>query len=117
LWGDQQEQAHRRHRPPGRIGRVYRRDTRGPPSHETGHNQPATSPSSTPLWSLIEDGEAHLPFDFRPELVKEQARLISIPAANFLYNGFDSRGWRRSRDGAQTARCSASTRSEETSRR
>jgi hypothetical protein len=75
---------------PGRIAASYRRDT----AHafaETGHNT-GNLAFQHAVWSLIEDEKQVFSFDFRPEVVKEQARLICIPAANFLYNGFDLGG-------------------------
>jgi hypothetical protein len=75
---------------PGRIGASYRRDTAAAFA-ETGHNT-GNLAFQHAVWSLIEDEKRVFSFDFRPEVVKEQARLICIPAANFLYNGFDLGG-------------------------
>jgi len=40
-------------------------------------------------WSILSDEKLLVPFDFDPTFVRERARLICLPAANFLYAGFD----------------------------
>ncbi len=75
---------------PGRIAASYRRAT-ADAFAETGHNT-GNLAFQHAVWSLIEDEKRVFSFDFRPEVVKEEARLICIPAANFLYNGFDLGG-------------------------
>jgi hypothetical protein len=75
---------------PGRVPASYRSDTAAA-FGITGHNT-GNLAFQHAVWSLIEEEKRVFAFDFRPEVVKEQARLICIPAANFLYNGFDLGG-------------------------
>jgi hypothetical protein len=76
---------------PGRVAASYGRDTAWAFA-ETGHNtgnlafQCATA-------AVLADERIHIDFGFRPEAVKDRARLICVPAANFLYSGFDLGGF------------------------
>ncbi len=74
----------------GRIPASYRGDTASTFA-ATGHNT-GNLAFQHAVWSLIEGEKRAYTFDFRPEVVREEARLVCIPAANFLYNGFDLGG-------------------------
>jgi hypothetical protein len=75
---------------PGRVAASYRRDTLSAFA-EVGHNT-GNLAFQHAVWSLLADEKLSFSFDFDPKLVAEQARLICVPAANFLYNGFDLGG-------------------------
>lgn len=75
---------------PGRIPGSFRRETAAAFA-ETGHNT-GNLAFQHAVWSLLADDKLAFPFDFDPVVVKDQARLICIPAANFLYAGFDLGG-------------------------
>lgn len=54
----------------------------------TGHNT-GNLAFQYASWNLIEDQKQVFKFDFDPATVRDTCRLIVLPAANFLYNGFD----------------------------
>lgn len=74
----------------GRIPAAFRRDTAGAFA-ETGHNT-GNLAFQHAAWSLLAEEKLAFPFDFDPAAVRERARLVCIPAANFLYSGFDLGG-------------------------
>lgn len=43
-------------------------------------------------WHAFTDPKCAVSFDFDPDQVRERARLVCLPAANFLYTGFDLGG-------------------------
>lgn len=72
---------------PGRVAHAWRRDTAAIFA-ETGHNTGNLAfQHATGL--LFEDARFHCAFDFDPAELRERARLVCLPAANFLYAGFD----------------------------
>jgi hypothetical protein len=75
---------------PGRVPVSYRRDTASAFA-EVGHNT-GNLAFQHAVWSLLADDKLGFTFDFDPAVVRERARLVCIPAANFLYNGFDLGG-------------------------
>lgn len=75
---------------PGRIPAAFRRDTAGAFA-EVGHNT-GNLAFQHAVWSLLAEEKVAFAFDFDPAVVKERARLVCIPAANFLYAGFDLGG-------------------------
>ncbi|WP_270934836.1 polysaccharide pyruvyl transferase family protein [Falsiroseomonas oryzae] len=76
---------------PGRVPAAWRRDTAGA-FGETGHNT-GNLAFQHATWSLLEGEKYTISFDFDPAAVKERARLVCVPAANFLYAGFDLGGF------------------------
>ncbi len=75
---------------PGRIPGSHRRDTPGAFA-ETGHNT-GNLAFQHAVWSLLADEKFTASFDFDPKALRDSARLICVPAANFLYAGFDLGG-------------------------
>ncbi|WP_372619137.1 polysaccharide pyruvyl transferase family protein [Falsiroseomonas sp.] len=75
---------------PGRVPASFRRDTAGAFA-EVGHNT-GNLAFQHAVWSLLEEEKIPFGFDFDPAVVKERARLVCVPAANFLYSGFDLGG-------------------------
>jgi hypothetical protein len=75
---------------PGRVPGAFRRATAAAFA-ETGHNT-GNLAFQHAVWSLLDEEKLGFGFDFDPTAVKERARLVCIPAANFLYAGFDLGG-------------------------
>ncbi|MGK7870690.1 polysaccharide pyruvyl transferase family protein [Falsiroseomonas sp. E2-1-a20] len=75
---------------PGRVPAAFRRDTAGAFA-EVGHNT-GNLAFQHAVWTLLDEEKVSISFDFKPDEVRETARLICVPAANFLYAGFDLGG-------------------------
>jgi hypothetical protein len=75
---------------PGRVPASFTRDTTAAFA-EVGHNT-GNLAFQHATWSLLAEEKVSIPFDFDPAAVKDAARLVCVPAANFLYNGFDLGG-------------------------
>jgi hypothetical protein len=75
---------------PGRIAHAHRRDTPAAFA-ETGHNT-GNLAFQHAVWNIVADDKFTVSFDFDPKALKERARLVCVPAANFLYAGFDLGG-------------------------
>ncbi|MGG5811723.1 alginate O-acetyltransferase AlgX-related protein [Falsiroseomonas sp. CW058] len=74
----------------GRVPASFARDTAGAFA-EVGHNT-GNLAFQHAVWSLLDEEKLPFTFDFDPAAVRERARLVCVPAANFLYNGFDLGG-------------------------
>lgn len=57
----------------------------------TGHNT-GNLAFQLAAWSVLDEEKVGFDFDFDPAIVRERCRMVCIPAANFLYNGFDLGG-------------------------
>jgi hypothetical protein len=75
---------------PGRVPASFRRDTAGAFA-EVGHNT-GNLAFQHAVWTLLDEEKLSINFDFDPAEVREKARLVCVPAANFLYAGFDLGG-------------------------
>jgi hypothetical protein len=74
----------------GRVPAAFGRDTAGAFA-EVGHNT-GNLAFQHAVWSLLDEEKLSFSFDFNPAELKERARLVCVPAANFLYSGFDLGG-------------------------
>jgi hypothetical protein len=75
---------------PGSVPASYRKDTAAAFA-VVGHNT-GNLAFQHAVWSLLDDEKICMPFEFKPEELREKARLVCVPAANFLYSGFDLGG-------------------------
>jgi hypothetical protein len=75
---------------PGRVPAAFRRETAGAFA-EVGHNT-GNLAFQHAVWTLLDEDKLSISFDFDPAEVREKARLVCVPAANFLYAGFDLGG-------------------------
>ncbi len=75
---------------PGAVARSFERST-GQNFQSVGRNT-GNLAFQYAMWEAIRDPKIPVDFDFDPAWVKERCSVVVVPAANFLYSGFDLGG-------------------------